>query len=63
MSKIIFKKAIDEKNPYDNTEVTVEFNGTSLNEAIDAFEDFLLAIGYRFNGKLEIVETDDSLEV
>ncbi len=54
---IKFIKTLDPDNKHDTTNVTIElpYSDIGLNEAIEAFDEFLKACGYVYDGKLDIV--------
>lgn len=59
---IQFLKTRDKTNEHDHTNVAIDVphNDASLDEIVEAFQDFLLACGYRFpeNQHLDFVEED-----
>ena len=59
-----FIKTKDETNQYDKTEVVVKVvdHDADLNDLLEAFESYLLASGFVFDGHLEISEGRRSLE-
>lgn len=60
MSKYIFIKEKNKDNKFDNTNVIIEVETESLNDLVDAFEEYLLACGFKFPGStLDLVEVQD----
>lgn len=60
MSKYKFVKYKDIENSYDTTKVIIQLDANSLPELLEAFEDFLRASSFSFDGHLEIVKDDES---
>lgn len=54
-----FEKFRDPDNVYDVTTVSMTVDTVSLPDMISEFENFLRAVGFVFNGHLEIVEEDE----
>lgn len=52
----IYTNLIDEQ---ERSRVTVEFEHDTLTEVLEEMEHFLLACGYKFDGRLTIVEDDE----
>jgi hypothetical protein len=59
MARYTFIKEKDFKNVFDSTKVTVEIDCVSLNEVLEAFEDFLKGSGFILKGKVEIIEDEN----
>jgi hypothetical protein len=57
--KIVIKKVKVETNSFDNTSVMVVAEVTTLDEALQAYEDFLRGCGFHFDGSLEVIGPDD----
>ena len=54
-----FEYIPNEKDPFDNKRVIIESCSVSLDEVVDAFESFLKASGFNFEGQhLELVENE-----
>lgn len=51
-----FIKLRNPENRFDNTEVEVSVEAETLDELLEAFQDFLLACSYRPTGNLDFVE-------
>jgi hypothetical protein len=52
----IYTNLIDEQ---ERSRVTVEFEHDTLPDVLEEVEKFLLACGYKFDGRLQIVEDDE----
>ena len=54
-----FTKTRDPENPFDHVEVTVKTSAEQLSDIVTAFEDYLRATGFHFEGqRLELVDDD-----
>jgi uncharacterized membrane protein len=49
MPKYEFKKIKDPENQFDITNVSIEVESESMNDVIEAFEEFLAACGFIFD--------------
>jgi len=58
---IKFIKTHDEKNKFDTTDVEIKLplGEITLTETIEAFEEFLKACGYVYDGHLDFIEDED----
>lgn len=53
---IEFKKTVDTKNKFDISEVSMKIpSGLTIDEVLEEFDGFLRAIGYVFDGTIEVV--------
>ena len=61
---ITFLKTHDKKNKFDTTDVQIKLPlpDLTLSETIEAFEEFLLACGYQFKGRLEFIDDESDLK-
>lgn len=55
----IFKHQRDPENRFDTTDITFEVDTVSLAELVQAFEHFLKASGFSFDGQLEVVSDEE----
>jgi len=55
-----FSYTPDPQNSYDHTSVTVSTNTPSLEEVLQAFEQYLRATGFHFVGVVDIVNDEPS---
>jgi hypothetical protein len=54
-----FTKTRDPENRFDHTEVTVKTSAEQLSDIVAAFEDYLRATGFHFEGqRLELVDDE-----
>jgi hypothetical protein len=61
MAKYIFKKLKDEGNQHDTTDVTFELEADSMNDVIEAFEEFLVGSGFiidRVKQSLDLIDNE-----
>ena len=58
MAKHIFIKEKDKENQYDKTRVQIEVDTDSLPDLVEAFEEYLKACGFHFDGSLDFQEED-----
>lgn len=55
-----FIKLRNPENKFDNIEVEMTVEAESLQEMLEAFEDFLFTCSYRPKGHLDFVEEEES---
>jgi hypothetical protein len=53
-----FTKTPDLDNRFDHTEVTIRTRTENLHEVVEAFEGYLRAAGFHFDGHLDLVDDD-----
>jgi hypothetical protein len=61
MAKFIFKKIKDETNRFDTVDVTFEIEADSMNDVIEAFEEFLVGSGFiidRVKQSIDLVDNE-----
>lgn len=58
MTKYVFTKHRDKENQFDTTDVEITCYSCDRTELCEAFEEFLLACGFKFKGNVDIVEED-----
>ncbi len=56
MSQYSFKKTRDKENHFDNTDVEINFDGVSLEDMCEAFQDFLAGCGFQVQDKEVIIQ-------
>lgn len=55
---LIFKKLRDPGNEFDNYDIEMTSEATTLPEILENFTDFLRGCGFHFSGNLDVVEYD-----
>lgn len=58
-----FSYTPDPNNPHDHISVTVSTQTPSLAELLEAFESYLKATGFHFDGVVDIVEEDGEISL
>jgi hypothetical protein len=61
MAIYTFIKRKDPENRFDCTDVKIRVESPSLNDVLEAFEEFLKACGFHQSGTLDFVEEGDDL--
>ena len=56
--KYKFIKLIDKDNEFDNTQLTMDVEATTIDEILKAFQDFLKGSGFVFDGIMDIIEEE-----
>ena len=60
MAKYTFIKEQDKENKFDVTRVQIDVDTVSLADVVEAFEEYLQACGFKFDGHLDFQDDEQS---